>query len=367
MTHKQKIKQAFLTGIERAASRPVKAARFFRSVVPVLPSGAPTFMEAPHSYDAPDSHVVVVGFPYEGIRARDTRTMVQPGVPLEHTPYARDGAWQAPDHIRKWSLHYAMTHGPGLHHFELDHDYRVGDALTVSDAGDLPARLEGPTGPVVHEAVESLSEIIGASRIPILLGGEDITPYVGVSAVARQRRKKIAVIKFDAHFDLCWEPRYWAGSAWARCMEEGTLDPENLAIIGIRGLRNPTFFAEVARELGVHFSTISDIEANGIVHCVRTAIDKISQGADYLYVSFDVDVMDPAFLPAQKYPEPAGMTSREAVNAIRTAVIEGPPFCGFDIDCLAPAYDVNGLGGQLAARLAFESFATHGYRMLQNR
>lgn len=367
MTTKPPVETAFLAGIDRAARRPVKAARFFRSIVPVLPSGAPTFMESPHNYDAPNSEIVVMGFPYEGIRARDTRTMVQPGTPLENTPYARDGACAAPDHIRRWSLHYAMTHGPGLHHYELDHDYRVGDALSVSDAGDLPAKLEGPTEPVVREAADRLVEVIGANRIPVLLGGEDITPYVGVSAVARQRQKKIAVIKFDAHFDLCWEPRFWAGSAWARCMEEGYLDPANLAIIGVRGLRNPTFFVEVARELGVHYCTIADIEEKGIAACVSQAIAKISKGVDHLYVSFDVDVMDPAFLPAQKYPEPAGLTSREAVKGIRTAILDGPAFCGFDIDCLAPAYDVNGLGGQLAARLAVESMAAHGYRLLQGK
>lgn len=367
MNDKKSIEDGFLAGIERAASRPLKSARFFRSIIPVLDSGAPTFMESPHNHDAPGTEIVVAGFPYEGIRARDPRTMVQPGQPLENTPYARDGAWAAPDHIRRWSLHYVMNHGPGLHHYELAPDYRVGDALSVSDAGDLPVKLDGPTGPVVLRAADRLLEIIGESRIPILLGGEDITPYVGMSAVARQRKKKIAVIKFDAHFDLCWEPRYWAGSAWARCMEEGFLEPANLAIIGVRGFRNPTFFGEVARELGVHVATISDVEDKGIVTCVREALAKISSGADFLYVSFDVDVMDPGFLPAQKYPEPAGMTSREAVMGVRTAVLEGPTFCGFDIDCLAPNYDLNGLGGQLAARLAVESFAAHGFRLLQKR
>jgi arginase family enzyme len=319
-------------------------------------------MEAPHSLDAPDSDFVVVGFPYEGIRARDTRVAIEPGVPLVNTPYARDGAWEAPDAIRRNSLHYAMSHGPGLQHYEMGSDFRIGDSITVSDAGNLLVSMQGPSEPVVLRAADDLLGIISEQRIPLLLGGDDIAPYVGLSAVARQRKGRIAVLKFDAHFDLAWEPRYWAGSAWARAMEAGILDPSNLGIVGIRGLRNTSAYGAVARELGIHYCTITDVDHFGIEHCVKEALMKISKNADFLYVSFDVDVMDPAYLPAQKYPEPAGMTAREAIKGIRTAIAHGPQFCGFDLTCLSPRYDVNGAGCQMAARLVVEAMAGHGFK-----
>ncbi len=358
----QSIQQRFLEAIDRAARKSSNASRFFRSVVPVLHDDVPTFIEAPHDRDVTGSDVVVCGFPYEGIRAKDTRTLIQPGVPLENTVYARDGVWQAPDAIRRHSMHYSLMHGPGLHHYELDPDFRVADAVSFSDAGDLPVDMELPTEQIVHNASDRLLEIIGADRIPVILGGDDITPYVGMRAVARQRQARIAVIKFDAHFDLCWEPRYWAGSAWARAMEAGHMQPEDLAIVGVRGFRNPSFFGEVAKEFGIHCSTITDVEQKGITACVQEAVADAASKADFLYLSFDVDVMDPAFLPAQKYPEPAGLTAREAIAGIRTAVAEGPPLCGFDLTCLAPQYDLNGLGTQLAARLAVEAIASHGYK-----
>ena len=356
------IEERFRIAAERSAARTLKSGSSFRSVVPILHDDVPTFIEAPHDEDLANSDVVVCGFPYEGYRARDTRTMIEPGVPLEHTVYARDGAWEAPDAIRRHSLHYSLVHGPGIHHYEIDPDFRLTDSLSISDAGDLPVDLAVPTEAMIHAASDRLGEIVGAQRIPILLGGDDITPYVGLRAVARQRKARIAVIKFDAHFDLCWEPRYWAGSEWARSMEAGFLRPEDLAIIGIRGFRNPSVFGEVAKELGISWWTLPAIDEKGVVTCVREALDAVAGHADFLYLSVDVDVMDPAFLPAQKYPEPAGLTAREAVQGLRTAVAAGPPLCGFDLACLAPRYDVNGLGSQLAARFAVEVIASHAFR-----
>ena len=356
------IEERFRKAAQRSAERSLKASSSFRSVIPILHDDVPTFIEAPHDEDLANSDVVVCGFPYEGIRARDTRTMIEPGVPLENTVYARDGAWEAPDAIRRHSLHYSLVHGPGIHHYEIDPEFRLAENISISDAGDLPVDLALPTEAMLHDASDRLGAVIGADRIPILLGGDDITPYVGLRAVARQRQARIAVIKFDAHFDLCWEPRYWAGSEWARSMEAGFLRPEDLAIIGIRGFRNPSVFGEVARELGVRYWTLPAIDEKGIVACVREAVDAVAGQADFLYLSFDVDVMDPAFLPAQKYPEPAGLTAREAVRGLRAAVAAGPPFCGFDLACLAPRYDVNGLGSQLAARFAVEVIASHAYR-----
>ncbi|MGI9331580.1 MAG: arginase family protein [Gammaproteobacteria bacterium] len=356
------IEQRFKAAIGRSTQRSMSRTGLFRSVVPVLHDDVPTFMEAPHEHDAPDSDVIVFGFPYEGIRARDTRTLIEPGVPLENTLYARDGAGQAPDWIRRNALHYSLVQGPGLYAYELDPEFCVAEHISISDAGNLPIDLEVPAAELMHESSDRILERLGAERVPIILGGDDITPYVGLRTVSRQRQTRIAVIKFDAHFDLCWEPRYWAGSAWARSMEAGYLDPSNLAIIGVRGFRNPAFFGEVARELGVSWWTVTDVARNGMQACVRAAIERACDGADYLYLSFDVDVMDPAYLPAQKYPEPAGLTSREAVAGVRTAVLEGPPLCGADIDCLAPAYDCNGLGGQLAARLMVEAIAACAYK-----
>jgi agmatinase len=95
---------------------------------------------------------------------------------------------------------------------------------------------------------------------------------------------------------------------------------------------------------------------------VREALARICRDVDALYISLDLDVIDPAFLPAQKYPDPAGLTAREILQALRVAIDQGPPVVGFDMACLGPDFDVNGLGSQLAARCAVEVIGGLGWR-----
>ena len=119
---------------------------------------------------------------------------------------------------------------------------------------------------------------------------------------------------------------------------------------------------EASQELGVPFWTLWDIETNGIEAVMREAVEQVTEGCDYLYVSLDLDVIDPAFLPAQKYPDPAGMTAREILRGIRYAIDNGPELIGFDMACLGPDFDFNGLGAQLAARCAVEAIGGYAYR-----
>src|SRR5687768_7600068 len=215
---------------------------------------------------------------------------------------------------------------------------------------------------MLHKAGDRIERLIGRDKVLVLLGGDDTIPYVGVRSVARQRKQRIAVLKFDSHYDLAWEPRYWAGSQWARCFEGGYLDPANFAEIGIRGTRNSLAWHEAARELNIGIWTLQDVEEKGIRQCVHEAIARICRDVDALYLSLDLDVIDPAFLPAQKYPDPAGLTAREILQALRLAIEEGPPVVGFDMACLGPDFDVNGLGAQLAARCAVEVIGGLGWK-----
>jgi arginase family enzyme len=107
------------------------------------------------------------------------------------------------------------------------------------------------------------------------------------------------------------------------------------------------------------------VEEKGIRQCVREALARICRGVDALYLSLDLDVIDPAFLPAQKYPDPAGLTAREILQALRLAIEEGPPVIGFDMACLGPDFDINGLGAQLAARCAVEVIGGLGWKRAQ--
>lgn len=352
------IEARFRKALERAARHPT---RLDRRVLRILHGDVPTFMEVPPLAEVARPDVVVVGVPYEGVKIRDRFTFVPATATLQEPIYARTGADKAPDAIRRNSVYYSLDHSGGLFP-ERARGFRIAEALAVADGGDTPIDHSVPAEETLHAAAERITRMIGEAAVPILLGGDDTIPYVGMRAVARQKARRFAVIKLDSHFDLSWEPRYWAGSQWARCMEAGYLAPENLALIGIRGLRNATMWHEIAEELGIRYWTMQDVEERGIAACMREAIAAVTPGTDALYLSLDLDVVDPAFLPAQKYPDPAGLTARETLRALRIAVDEGPALAGFDMACLGPDFDLHGLGAQLAARCAVEVIGAHGFR-----
>jgi arginase family enzyme len=143
---------------------------------------------------------------------------------------------------------------------------------------------------MLHKAGDRIERLIGRDKVLVLLGGDDTIPYVGVRSVARQRKQRIAVLKFDSHYDLAWEPRYWAGSQWARCFEGGYLDPANFAEIGISGTRNSLAWHQAARELDIGIWT---------PRTWRRRIGTRARGArphlpmSTRHLSLDLDVIDP--------------------------------------------------------------------------
>ena len=355
---KAAIVAAFQRASQKAAQSPY---RVVRRVERILYDDIPTFMEAPHAAEAPDADVVVVGLPYEGVKILDPRRFLPAQATHQAEIYSRTGATGAPSAIRKNSVYYSLDHSGGLMP-ERGPNFQIADWVKISDGGDIRVDYEIDAEEMLHKAGDRIERLIGRDKVLILLGGDDTVPYVGVRSVARQRKQRIAVLKFDSHYDLAWEPRYWAGSQWARCFEGGHLDPANFAEIGIRGTRNSLAWHEAARELDIGIWTLQDVEEKGIRQCVREALARICRNVDALYLSLDLDVIDPAFLPAQKYPDPAGLTAREILQALRLAIEEGPPLVGFDRACLGPDFDLNGLGAQLAARCAVEVIGGLGWR-----
>jgi agmatinase len=190
--------------------------------------------------------------------------------------------------------------------------------------------------------------------VPIVFGGDHAIPIPVLQVLAGKLSGKLGVVTFDSHFDLSYEPKYWAGSQWARAFELGFLEPANFVQIGIRGGRESLADREVAEELGHRYYTMADIDELGIAAIAQEALEAATAGTEALYISLDIDVVDPAY-GGQKYPDPAGLSARELVLALR--VLARGPLAGFDICCLAPRYDLQGHLSQLAARAAVEVIA----------
>ena len=150
-------------------------------------------------------------------------------------------------------------------------------------------------------------------------------------------------------------PEYWASSEWAKTFELGKVSPGNFVEIGIRSNRSTQYEFDVARFLGIRVYTIDEVKERGIREVMREAIAIASEGTDGMYVSLDIDVMEPALVPAQKAPEFWGLTVDEMMWALR--MVSRQKLVGYDVCELTPDYDLNGMGAQFCARTVVDILA----------
>jgi agmatinase len=223
----------------------------------------------------------------------------------------------------------------------------------VVDYGDV-AVVPGDVEETFLRAHAKLADILAAGAVPIVLGGDHSIPIPVLQVLAGKLNGKLGIVVFDSHFDMSYEPKYWAGSQWARAFDLGVVEPENFVQIGLRGGRESLVDKAVAEELGYRYYTMADVDELGIATVAQEALETATAGTEAMYVSLDIDVVDPAH-GGQKYPDPAGLSAREVIRALR--ILARGPVAGFDICCLAPRYDLQGHLSQLAARAALEVIA----------
>jgi arginase family enzyme len=338
-------------GAEKAEGRPE------RLMAPILRDDIPTFMEAPCASGPDDlagADVAVLGIPYEGVKLLDPVTYAPAlAAPApEGSVYYRSGADEGPAAIRRQSVFYSLRHGRGLIP-EAGRDLVILDHLRVVDYGDVDV-APGDVEETFLRAHEKLADILAAGAVPIVFGGDHSIPIPVLQVLAGKLSGKLGIITFDSHFDLSFEPKYWAGSQWARAFELGVVEPSNFVQIGIRGGRESLSDKHVADELGTGYFTMADVDEAGIAAVAQEALEAAAAGTEAVYVSLDIDVVDPAH-GGQKYPDPAGLSARELLRALR--IVSSGRVAAFDICCLAPRYDLQGHLSQLAARAAVEVIA----------
>jgi len=326
-----------------------------RFVTPILYGDVPTFMEAPaakNPSELKDATVAVLGIPWEGLKVKSPRELL-PATAAPAGPnsiYFRTGADKAPEAIRKNSIYYSIYHGGYFP--ELDRGLRLLDHISIVDYGNVEV-VVGDAEETYKRAELKVLEIIDAEAIPLVFGGDHGVTYPVLRALSQRARGKIGIIQFDSHFDLDKEFKYWAGWQFMGAYELGKIDPKNHVQIGIRGLRNPLYWYKTASEHGLTVFTMADVQDRGLAAVAEEALRVASNGTEGIYVTLDIDVVDPAYCPAQKYPDPGGLTSREIIQALRIVSRKG--VLGFDLCCLGAQYDdPTGIGAQLAARCVVE-------------
>jgi agmatinase len=268
------------------------------------------------------------------------------GVPFDSGVSYRPGARFGPSHVRASSKLLRPYH-PAL-------DVSPFAAQQVADAGDIAVNPFDITDAMRTVELAARDLASGGTRL-LTIGGDHTIALPLLRAVAAENGP-VAVVHFDAHLDT-WDTYFGEptthGTPFRRASEEGLLDPERCLHVGIRG---PLYSREDLREDGVlgfqvvHADDYQDATVASVVDRMRRRL-----GDGPVYVSIDIDVLDPAHAPGTGTPEAGGLTSRELLHTLRGLV--GLDVIGADIVEVAPAYDHAELTGIAAAHVGYELLA----------
>ena len=266
------------------------------------------------------------------------------GVPFDSGASYRPGARFGPAAVRQASRHLR----PG-HHVELDCEpLRL---IQVADAGDVPVTpfsIDAAVGQIQSHA----GDLMGGGRTVIAIGGDHTVALPMLRSVVAEHGP-VALVHFDAHLDT-WDTYFDApvthGTIFRRAFEEGLLVEDHSIHVGIRG---PVYgHADLSDDRRFGFRTIraSDIDDLGIAGTIAA----ITERADSLpvYLSVDIDVLDPSFAPGTGTPEAGGLTSRELLRVLRG--LTGLHLAGADVVEVAPAYDHAEVTSLAAATVIFD-------------
>ena len=242
------------------------------------------------------------------------------GRPPKDSVYWRMGGDLAPEAIRKYSIYYSVKHNRGYFP-EIDEDLIMMDHIKAVDYGDVKID-QFDAAETIRRAKEKASDIVKAGAVPIVFGGDHTTPTPILQAILEKADKKIGLISFDAHIDLANDPIDWASSMWAQTLEIGKISPKNFVEIGIRGVRNSIFDKNVAERLGHKIYTVDKVKDRGMNAVIEEALELACDGTDGIYVTVDLDVLDPTSFIAQKAPEFWGLTQDEFFTALRKIVTQ---------------------------------------------
>ena len=288
-------------------------------------AGIPSFMRLPIFEDPAQLDIALLGVPWVGGTTN------------------RAGARHGPREVRNQSSLLRK-----VHHVSHIAPY---DLVRVGDIGDAPVN------PI--DLLDSLKRIEGfyrrihaAGAIPLSVGGDHLVTLPIFRALAAER--PIGMVHFDAHSDT--NDRYFGdnpythGTPFRRAIEEGLLDPKRTVQIGIRGSIYDADDEAFAQECGIrviHMEEFADLGVEATLAEVRRVV-----GQEPTYVTFDVDVLDPAFAPGTGTPEIGGMTTLQAQYMIRG--LQGLNLIGADVVEVSPPFDQGGATALVGATMMFE-------------
>jgi agmatinase len=289
-------------------------------------AGIRTFMRAPHTFELDGVDAAVYGIPF------DTATSF------------RTGARYGPEAIRSASA-LLRPYNPAL-------DVNVVETLSIVDYGDLPVS-PGDTERTYGQVEDGLTPLLDAGIFPLALGGDHSVTLAELRALAR-KHGPLALVQLDAHGDTWHEyfgQRFFHGTTFLRAVEEELIEPSASVQAGLRGSLYGADDLESARTLG--FTVLSCDELRQLGPAGYGDLVRERVGARPVFLSFDIDVLDPAFAPGTGTPEVGGLSTAEALTFLHE--LAGIDLAGADVVEVSPAYDGPGQQTALAgANVAYE-------------
>jgi agmatinase len=254
------------------------------------------------------------------------------GLPFDSTTSFRSGSRDGPDAIRLASFNFES--------YDFEHDVDLAD-LNLCDLGNMEL---GSDPAYAWETVKEGIALLPKKCVPIFLGGEhSIAPPI-VEGLCQSRQCELGVLVLDAHLDL--RDEYGCTRFSHACASRRILEAKGVkayASIGIRSGSQEEF--SFAKQNEIRYFTSREVRDKGIDPVLDAALTGMH--CEKLYLSIDLDALDPAYAPAVGNPEPFGLTSWDVRRVVERIA---PQAVGLDINELAPAYD-HGETALLAARL----------------
>ncbi|WP_376765771.1 agmatinase [Stappia sediminis] len=221
--------------------------------------------------------------------------------------------------------------------------------LGIADIGDVPFRSRFFLEQSHEDIATAVSKLVAAGVAPLSAGGDHSMTLPILRAVGRDR--PVGMIHIDAHCDTAGPfdgSRFHHGGPFRQAVLDGVLDPERTIQIGIRG--SSDYLWEFSTESGMTVIHAEEISRMGTDRIAEMAREKVGDGP--VYLSFDIDSLDPAFAPGTGTPEIGGLTTREAQEILRG--LKGVNLVGGDVVEVAPQYDATTNTAHAGAQMLFE-------------
>jgi agmatinase len=233
------------------------------------------------------------------------------------------------------------------------------DHLEVVDAGDAYCP-HGMVEASLDNVKKKVAEVVNLGITPIVIGGDHTITWPAATAVAEKFGfGRVGMVHFDAHADTADTidgNLASHGTPMRRLIESGAIPAKNFVQVGLRGYWPGPDVWKWMGDQGMKWHMMDEVHRRGLDAVITDAISEAMDGVDHLYVSIDIDSLDPAFAPGTGTPEPGGIASVDMLRAVRRLAIE-TPLVGFDVMEVAPAYDHADCTVNVAHRLIMEVLA----------